>query len=511
MKNIIELEEESPNNWQAKYKGRREIYTVKIILNGERTVGFFCSCSSSYYPCEHIISTREAIRERMNQNKERIKEIENQAKKPDEVAEKEVVEKEITEKEVIEKIETTETNETMEENTEVELTTLLENVPAEEPQDTEKVTEKEKTIDELNQWREKALKCAEQDQYEEAASISKTLIEATAKEMENASDEMLETLSENYLSVPFAIFNEVILHPQTDIDEWFGYCQSEKAKPIYRGTDIYDRLNELSIQLAAAADPEAFLAMQNQLSMEMQDKCSLEALHILKNKRDYYLQNDQAKKAWELIEKTIQLEQFRGDLQKRTEEKTDAHDAQWERHLLDKAQEENDLLSAQKLSYEFIKDQFHENDYAIYKSTFAPEEWPDELEKLLQRYGRDHKTFSPSAADALAAENAAEQLMRYIEQHLSVERIQKYYPFFAGSFPDKTLELFRLAIDPYMDNNAGADSCSYAIDLLKKMEEIEGGKEYAAEIAREYIVRYKNRKTLVEGLQDAFQTTARRG
>ncbi|MCL1937527.1 MAG: hypothetical protein FWF52_03910 [Candidatus Azobacteroides sp.] len=498
MKSIIEIEEASPNNWHIKIKGRREAYAINIIRDGDRMADF---------------QEKDEAREK----------IETEAR--DDI------------------------DDTLE-NTEVELTTLLRNVPVEKlcdyvvqqikqnlqlldsafkittaqkekiMQDQEddyflilrEVVEKiksnrgntaetETAIEEMSQWREKIRQYVEQKNYDEAVFLSKVFIEAVAEWMNVASDEILESIDKNYLSVVFDVFHEVVLLPQTDIDEWFCYCQSEKNKPAYRGTSVFDRLNELSIQLMAATDPEAFAAMQRQLSFEMQDKCSLTALQILNNKKNYYLQNGQSKKAWEQIEKTIQLEQFRENLQKRTDEKIDSSDVQWDEHLLGKAQEEKDTFSARKMSFEFIKDHFHKSYYAIYKFTFTPSEWPEELEKLLQRYGRDSETFNPSVADVLIVENAAEQLAYYIERHLSVERIEKYYLFFVGLFPDKTLELFRTAIDAYIENNAGPDAFAYVISLLKKMLEIENGKECVAEITREYIVRYRNRRDLVEGLR----------
>ena len=60
-------------------------------------------------------------------------------------------------------------------------------------------------------------------------------------------------------------------------------------------------------------------------------------------------------------------------------------------------------------------------------------------------------------------------LIFYIEKHLSVERLEKYYSFFSKDLPEKTLELFCKAINHYAEKNTGRNHYEYVVKLLMKM------------------------------------------
>ena len=66
---VIDLQETSPNEWRAKYKGNFGIYTIKLRTNGKKSVNYSCSCPSSYYPCKHIAKVEKAIEEYRANNK----------------------------------------------------------------------------------------------------------------------------------------------------------------------------------------------------------------------------------------------------------------------------------------------------------------------------------------------------------------------------------------------------------------------------------------------------------
>ncbi|MDR1287132.1 MAG: hypothetical protein LBK08_05950, partial [Treponema sp.] len=150
------------------------------------------------------------------------------------------------------------------------------------------------------------------------------------------------------------------------------------------------------------------------------------------------------------------------------------------------------------VSYSFIKDSFNDKYYRIYKSAFDPGEWPEKFEELFRHYDAKKGFWGNSAADLLAAEEMAERLMEYIGKKLSLENMEKYHPFFAAAFPEKTLALFRKAVDRYAKSNTGRTCYEHIISVFKKMKKIPGGGAVTTEMKAQYLVTYKNRRAMVE-------------
>ena len=87
--------------------------------------------------------------------------------------------------------------------------------------------------------------------------------------------------------------------------------------------------------------------------------------------------------------------------------------------------------------------------------------------------------------------------MKYIEKHLHVDCLEKYYTTFADDFPEKTLTLFRQAIDCYAQNT-GRTIYERIVSLFKKMVKIKGGNEVVREMITQYRTLYKNRTAMME-------------
>jgi hypothetical protein len=137
------------------------------------------------------------------------------------------------------------------------------------------------------------------------------------------------------------------------------------------------------------------------------------------------------------------------------------------------------------------------NKIRIYKKTFTGKEWAAAKEDLFKHY-KAGRGFSDSAAEVLAAENAAERLMLYVEKHLSLETVEKYHKAFAAPFPAKTLELFRKAIDKYVEKNTGRAYYGAIAALMGKMLKIKDGEAAVSSMIARYRAGYKNRKAMIE-------------
>jgi hypothetical protein len=88
----------------------------------------------------------------------------------------------------------------------------------------------------------------------------------------------------------------------------------------------------------------------------------------------------------------------------------------------------------------------------------------------------------------------------HIGKHLSLEKIEKYHRFFAAAFPEKTLVLFRTALDHYAAKNTGRSCYERIVDMFKKIKKIPGGDAVAADMKAQYLVQYKNRRAMIEVL-----------
>ncbi|MCL2600663.1 MAG: SWIM zinc finger family protein, partial [Treponema sp.] len=49
------------NEWKAKYQGHYGLYNIRLTIDGEKAVKYYCSCPSCYHPCKHIGIIENAI------------------------------------------------------------------------------------------------------------------------------------------------------------------------------------------------------------------------------------------------------------------------------------------------------------------------------------------------------------------------------------------------------------------------------------------------------------------
>jgi len=373
-------------------------------------------------------------------------------------------------------------------------------------------------LDILDKWFDKAREHVGQGEYDEAILICKACIEEYSRWLYNAGKETATMFYSKYQSIPFDILEGMAKHANKR--EMFDYCLSEMNKKKYATAYFYDEFHRLLATMALKVDPDAFLGLQDQLLANITDKSSDEVETVLRRKIDFYKRLGQPGKAQALLEENIQVDSFRLEVAERKIKKRDFEAAKqlindlllWEgkrehylyrtcrKLLLDIALKEKDIPEVRKLAYGFIKDSFQQEYHEVYKATFAPGEWAAEREKLFLRYG-DQKHFSDSAANLLAAENDAERLMQYIEEHLSPECIMKYHKFFAPAYPKETLKLFEEAVVSYAENNIGRSHYEHVFSMLQKMSKVNGGKKAASDLAAYLRARYKTRKTMVEILQ----------
>ncbi|MDR1338679.1 MAG: SWIM zinc finger family protein [Prevotellaceae bacterium] len=543
MNNIIDLQEISQNCWRAKYQGNYGVYTIKMTLDRDgKASGYSCSCPSDYYPCKHISIVQNAITERMVKHspadkgktqttKELLNEVSLQELRDFVVRQAgynpdldNAIRLEFAHKLSGKLIEESDKNgknpysailrEGLEEaSLDIELNC---------GNDYYEYDEGSLDLDTMDQWLKKARDYVEAKNYAEAILICKACIEEFAKWLKNTDLEIVEyTDFYHYENAPFEIMERIAESPDTDAKQLYDYCLSEMNKDKYSKT-AFDGFNDLLTILAARIRAGEFITLQNNLLEKISDKSSREAEKILQREIRFYNNTQQPEKANTLLEQNIQIENFRYKVagmrfaeQKYAEAKKlindcspkQYRDRRWDELLLQIAQKENDIPTIRTTAFSFISHSHNQKYFDIYKSAFTSGEWRDALENLLLHYeknSRDHdfgtsgtSRFSNAAADVLVAEGAADRLIRYIEENLSAERLEKYHSTFAASYPEKTLELFRKVVDGHA-KHTGRNDYEYLLRLLKLMQTIEKGDKTVSEMVSRYRIEYKNRRLMLE-------------
>jgi hypothetical protein len=525
MNRILDLWEIATNNWMAKYQGNYGVYTIRITSDGKRTVNFSCSCPSAYYPCKHIAMIEEAIAERAAQS---TKNAETGAITAEELV------KNVSHEELRDFIvRQAKYNPDMHNALLMEFAARIANKKGNKYaliirtalqlvrfSEDDYYSESCQDIDALDQWLVQAEACVGNKDYGEAILICKACIEEFASWLSTGHEHIPYMLNSDYQSAPFDMLESAAAQMErASVTELYEWCLLEMNKEKYADTDMNGNFHRLLMALAVSVDPDAFLALQDSLFAALADKTSPEAEKILQRKIDFYRRVDQPEKAWKIIEENVRIKHFRrqtverkigdgqyaeakkliNDFIEAAEQNQEPH-AGWNELLLEIARKEHDKPAIRRLAYDFLKSYFNTAYFDMYKAACEPDEWNSEVEKLLKLYESRGRYFSNSVAELLAAENAAERLMGYVEKYLSVSDLARYYRTFAPAFPEKTLELFQKALDSYAEHNLGRSHYEYILTLLKSMSHIKGGKKAAAALVANYKTRYKNRRAMLEVL-----------
>jgi hypothetical protein len=380
-------------------------------------------------------------------------------------------------------------------------------------------SEYEVDIDILDQWFEKAEQYLTQKKASEAVLIVQACIEEFAEWLEHI-DFDTDYISNDYQSRPFEILEKAAQDPEIKAKDIYDYCMSEMSKEKYAGLTMFDEFNRVLMRVSAEVDPDAFIALQYSLLNKLQDKSSYKAGNILQRIVDFYNNCQQTEKAWKCIEENIQIQSFRKMIVENNIEKNNLAEAKklirnfidplkadnrsyskdWDDYILEIARREKDIPTMREISYSLLTSNFKEQYYHLYKSTFSAEEWVEEYENLLDDFENKRISYFDYVPKLLIVEGNTKRLMTYIEKKLSISDLERYYQHFAFTFPEKTLALFRKAIDMYAEKNVGRNHYEHIVALFGKMSEIPGGDAVAADMKAYYRVRYKTRRAMIETL-----------
>jgi hypothetical protein len=531
---FTDLQQTATNRWQARYHGNYGIYTVKIEFdaNGRRK-DFSCTCPSDGYPCKHIGFLEREIREKSAKiiDKQRKNEltVEDilQNVTLDElrafVIKKAKFNSDLTKAitlEFAEKLKETVAKKAVGNIYKPLVEADLRNVEFDLEDEDYYYEDAEVDLSVLGDWYDKAKSLISQQKYEDALQICQAVIEEYAEWYEAVDGDTRDYIEQDFQEDFFSLLTQMAKNKQIDSRSLYEYCKQELQKEVYY-TDTRNLFNDLMSELANAVNPDEFIAMQNELLKKVADKSSREAETIVRRLYDFYLSNNQKNKAEELAEKNLQIESFcKFALEKRIAENrlseakqlilnfeegshSNYRKSEWNNYKLQIAQKEKDKPTIRKIAFEFIESRFEKEYFIVYKSAFSAEEWTAEFEKLYKLYEKPGKSwyfesFNSNILDLLVAEQLTDRLLEYVNTHLTAGTMERYYTHFVEKYPEKTLKMWRNAVDFYAEKNVGENYYESVCRWLKIIKKLAGGEKTVSEMIDNYRIVYKRRPKMME-------------
>jgi len=524
---IISLQEVNAGRWVAKYQGNYGVYTIRMRID-ERGNGsdYSCSCPSDYYPCKHIGFIEQAIAERRI---DRTHESSGSVPTPEELLQdlplqylRAFVLKQAQHNDSLRNAILMEFAPKAKNRSGNPYSGILRNALEDTLIDDDELWQYNDSsiqIDVMDDMLEKARIFILEEKYNEAVFIAKACIEEFSSWYAAQGSDIRDYIDPDYFERPFEILGEIADKNGWDARELYSYCEAELSNGKHSKSGMNGGFNELLLSTAIKTGNMKFPAFQDKLMEEVRDNSSYEAEQILKRKIDFYNAAGYPEKADEIMEANLQIRNFRiAAIEKRiaTGNFADAkalifqyplpddfHQRRtWEEMLLTIAQKENDIPKIRETAFKFIADSFNKEYYAIYKSAFSPEEWKEEVERLITHYEPKVNVYwgSDYVADVLAAEGMAARLLDYIANNPTLEKLQRYYKYICEQFPEKTLSLFRKAADSYADKNVGEKYYEHIAAVLRQMREIQNGDAVVNEMLAQYRILYKRRSAMMRTL-----------
>jgi hypothetical protein len=176
---------------------------------------------------------------------------------------------------------------------------------------------------------------------------------------------------------------------------------------------------------------------------------------------------------------------------------------EWLRWLLRTAQATSDQAGILHFASELFSHSWGDMDYyRIIKEQYPPEEWPDQVDKILvgiKEQGRVFAGYHLSVGKVLIEEKRWPQLWQLLLEHPKLEIIQHYDPYLAPHFADQLIDLYAKELAVYVDKNLGREYYQTACQILQRMRKL-GGADQVSRLVSEFRQLYKRRSALLQEL-----------
>ena len=540
MPQIESLNEVEPNRWVAKYRGNYGTYTIRLTIGEDGCAAkYSCSCPSSGSPCKHIGMILEAIPERSAEQKAVEKEDGDDLLSPAKIL-AEVSEKELRAFVISQ----------AKQNAEFRKSFIMEFAPKTKSkaganpyaqiireelakvdfEDTDEYwydSEAGIRLNILDEMVEKAIASIANAQYDEAIMIAKACLEEYAAWAKDSNLNASEYVGCDYAESSLQILRDAVEKGGCDPAALYEYCKARIDEPRF-DFSMKEALYDLMLVTAMRTKNHDFIETQEKLLAELSDSSSYEIVGILAREIEFYSGVDEPAKADAIIMANLHIERFRKtavdkliatgqyDEAKRLialyPQNAQRRGGDWDVRLLEIARRENDVPSIREYAWRFIEDGFHLEYYRIYKSAFTVSEWTAELERIVDHYSASRGRFSGNVikndvANVLAEEKLEERLLVTLEKNPNPYSVEEFYKHCIEGFPERTLALFRRAVDQYTANNVGTEHYGTIAKWLRVIRRLPGGVAVCEEMLADYRITYKRRTAMMRTLREMFRQT----
>ena len=134
--------------------------------------------------------------------------------------------------------------------------------------------------------------------------------------------------------------------------------------------------------------------------------------------------------------------------------------------------------------------------YKELRALYSPEEWVDRREIIfgklpayarLDRFYREEKLY--------------DRLMAYVQNSYGLSMLQEYEDVLQNVYPMQLLEKYEKEVKQMAAGSGGRKQYSQLVYLLRRMQQIEGGKKAVEAIVAEWRVKYRNRPAMMDELR----------
>jgi len=154
----------------------------------------------------------------------------------------------------------------------------------------------------------------------------------------------------------------------------------------------------------------------------------------------------------------------------------------------------------------FSKDLYFEGRYSIeiyriYKNTFSPIEWENELDKIISHFTKQQKnfkwgySFQSNLADVFIEEHMWKPLLDSVIKADKISITENYAKYLQNDYSEELLILYKNNILKYAENT-GREIYTHIVSFLKNMAKLDGGKQEAKDLMQKLLEMYRNRPAM---------------
>ena len=208
-----------------------------------------------------------------------------------------------------------------------------------------------------------ALNLMQTENYEKAVETCQSMITELFQWQQKLGSYFIQFISAEFVSTLFSILEVAAAY--VNKEKLYHYCLFELKSRKSENVNSYfiNYFHHFCSKLAVSLDHNAFLNLQDDLLSILDDKGGDEAKNILERKIDFYMRLNMEDKAWNVIEKNLQVESF---CLKIVERKIAAHDLNSAKKIINdhiERQCKNPNSYVSSIWYDMLLDIFHkEND-----------------------------------------------------------------------------------------------------------------------------------------------------